>query len=134
MEGREAGKKRAARGELPLHSPRHCTILFRGMGVTPVKERLRPPIVDGLFYPAKREALGALVDQLIADSPVPRGASPAVISPHAGYEYAGPVMAAAYRAVAMRPVRLAVILGPVHRDAEDGVFLPESAAFMLVMV
>jgi len=99
------------------------------MGVTPVKERLRPPIVDGLFYPAKREALGALVDQLIADSPVPRGASPAVISPHAGYEYAGPVMAAAYRAVAMRPVRLAVILGPVHRDAEDGVFLPESAAF-----
>jgi len=37
----------------------------------------------------------ALVDQLIADSPVPRGASPAVISPHAGYEYAGPVMAAA---------------------------------------
>jgi MEMO1 family protein len=99
------------------------------MGVTPVRERLRPPIVDGLFYPAKREALGALVDQLIAGSPTPKDARPAVISPHAGYEYAGPVMAAAYRAVALRPVRLAVVLGPVHRDAEDGAFLPESEAF-----
>jgi AmmeMemoRadiSam system protein B len=99
------------------------------MGVTPLTERLRPPIVDGLFYPSKREALGTLVDQLMAASPTPRGASPAVISPHAGYEYAGPVMAAAYRAVALRPVRVAVVLGPVHRDAEDGVFLPESEAY-----
>ena len=99
------------------------------MGVTPLKESLRPPIVDGLFYPARREQLGALVDQLLAASSTPRGASPGVISPHAGYEYAGPVMAAAYRAVALRPVRIAVVLGPVHRDGEDGAFLPESDAF-----
>jgi hypothetical protein len=99
------------------------------MGVTPLKERLRPPIVDGLFYPAKREPLGALVDQLLAGSSTPEGASRAVISPHAGYEYAGAVMAAAYRAIALRHVRTAVILGPVHRDPEDGVFLPESDAF-----
>ena len=101
------------------------------MGVTPLTERVRPPIVDGLFYPAKRDALGALIDQLLADSSTPHGASPAVISPHAGLEYAGPVMAAAFRAVARRPVRLAVILGPVHRDAEDGAFLPESSAFSM---
>jgi len=99
------------------------------MGVTPLKELLRPPIVDGLFYPAKREALGALVDQLMTACSTPADARPAIISPHAGYEYAGPVMAAAYRAISLRAVRVAVVLGPVHRDAEDGVFLPESDAF-----
>jgi AmmeMemoRadiSam system protein B len=99
------------------------------MGVTPLKASIRPPIVDGLFYPAKREALGSLVDELMAHSVVPEGASFAVISPHAGYEYAGEVMAAAMRAIARRPVRTAVIIGPVHRDSGKGFFLPESERF-----
>jgi AmmeMemoRadiSam system protein B len=38
-------------------------------------------------------------------------------------------MAAAFRAVALRPVRTAVLIGPVHRDPEEGIFLPESDAF-----
>jgi MEMO1 family protein len=99
------------------------------MGVTPLKASIRPPIVDGLFYPARRDALSALVDELLARSAVPEGASFAVISPHAGYEYAGEVMAAAFRAIALRPVRTAVLMGPVHRDAEKGFFLPESEFF-----
>jgi MEMO1 family protein len=99
------------------------------MSVTPLKASTRPPIVDGLFYPAKRDALSALVDDLLAHSAVPEGASFAVISPHAGYEYAGEVMAAAFRAIARRPVRTAVLVGPVHRDAEKGIFLPESERF-----
>ena len=99
------------------------------MGVTPLKASIRPSIVDGLFYPARREALAALVDELLAHSAVPEGASFAVISPHAGYEYAGEVMAAAFRAIAQRPVRTAVLIGPVHRDSEKGIFLPESEKF-----
>jgi AmmeMemoRadiSam system protein B len=99
------------------------------MGVTPLKASIRPPIVDGLFYPAKRDALNAQIDDLRKRSTIPEGSSFAVISPHAGYEYAGQVMAAAYRAIALRPVRTAVLIGPVHRDPEDGIFLPESEAF-----
>jgi AmmeMemoRadiSam system protein B len=99
------------------------------MGVTPLKASIRPPIVDGLFYPAKRDALLSLVDGLLAHSAVPEGASFAVISPHAGYEYAGEVMAAAMRAIARRPVRTAVLIGPVHRESEKGIFLPESERF-----
>ena len=99
------------------------------MGVTPLRAAIRPPLVDGLFYPARREALAAQIDELLAGSATPRGARFAVISPHAGYEYAGAVMAAAYRAIADRRVRTAVLIGPVHRDPEDGIYLPESTAF-----
>ena len=99
------------------------------MGVTPLRAAIRPPLVDGLFYPARREALAAQIDELLARSATPRGARFAVISPHAGYGHAGAVMAAAFRAIADRRVRTAVLIGPVHRDPDDTISLPESAAF-----
>ena len=99
------------------------------MGVTPLRAAIRPPLVDGLFYPERREALAAQIDELLAGSATPRAARFAVISPHAGYEYAGPVMAAAYRAIAERHVRTVVLIGPVHRDPENSIYLPESTAF-----
>ncbi len=99
------------------------------MGVTPLRAAIRPPLVDGLFDPARREALAAQIDELLAVSSTPRAAGFAIISPHAGYEYAGAVMAAAYRSIADRHVRTAVLVGPVHRDPVTGIFLPESAVF-----
>jgi MEMO1 family protein len=99
------------------------------MSVTPLRASTRPPIVDGLFYPGKHAALASLVDDLLGRSAVPEGSSFAVIAPHAAYEYAGEVMAAAFRSLARRRVRTAVLLGPVHRDAEKAVYLPESEAF-----
>ncbi len=90
---------------------------------------VRPTLVDGLFYPAEREACAAQVDGLLAASAVPEGEGFGVLAPHAGYEYAGPVMAAAFRSVARRSVRTAVLIGPVHRDPTDAIFVPESAAF-----
>jgi len=69
------------------------------------------------------------VDDLLSRPGTPRAARWAVISPHAGFEYAGPVMGAAFRAIADRAVRTAVVIGPVHRDAEDAIYLPESSAF-----
>jgi hypothetical protein len=99
------------------------------MSVTPLKAAIRPPLVDGLFYPGRREALAAKVDDLLSRSSTPRAARFAIISPHAGYDYAGNVMAEAFASIALRPVRTAVLIGPVHRDAEDGIFLTESEAF-----
>lgn len=99
------------------------------MGVTPLRARVRPPIVDGLFYPAKSDQLSALVDKLLASSPTPEGSCFAAVSPHAGYELAGPVMASAFRGVAGRRARTVILLGPVHRDPQNGFFLPESEAF-----
>jgi AmmeMemoRadiSam system protein B len=113
------------------------TILFGGMDVIPLEPTtspvfhpgIRPPIVDGLFYPAQRSACADRVDELLDASPVPRAAGFAVVAPHAGYEYAGDVMAAAYRFISLRQVRTAVLIGPVHRDPADVVYLPESDAF-----
>jgi AmmeMemoRadiSam system protein B len=85
------------------------------MGVTPLRARVRPPIVDGLFYPAKSDQLSALVDQLLASSPTPAGSCFAAVSPHAGYELAGPITV--------------ILVGPVHRDPQNGFFLPESESF-----
>jgi AmmeMemoRadiSam system protein B len=96
------------------------------MGVTPLQARARPPIVDGLFYPAERRPLLEKVKGLLAGSPTPEGSCLGIVSPHAGYEFAGETMASAYRAIARRPVRTAVLIGPVHRDPEDGFYLPES--------
>ena len=112
-----------------LQSPDHSAILFGGMSVAPLKAATRPPLVDGLFYPARREALAAAIDLFLSRSDTPRAARFAVISPHAGFEHAGAVMGAAFRAVADRPARTAVIVGPVHRDPEDAIYLPESTIF-----
>ena len=99
------------------------------MGVTPLRARVRPPIVDGLFYPARSDQLSVLVDQLLSSSLTPQGSCFAAVSPHAAYELAGPVMASAFRAVARRTARSLVLVGPVHRDPQSGFFLPESERF-----
>jgi AmmeMemoRadiSam system protein B len=96
------------------------------MSATPLRTIIRPTLVDGLFYPARRDALAAQIDDLLEQSPVPRAAGFAVISPHAGYEYAGAVIAAAFRSISLRRVSRAVLIGPVHRDPGEGICLPES--------
>jgi len=99
------------------------------MDVSSVRARARPPIVDGLFYPAEKGPLTAMVEDLLSRSQTAQGAAFAIVSPHAGYGYAGEVMASAYRAIGLRPVRTAVLIGPVHRDPIEGLFLPESRVF-----
>jgi predicted class III extradiol MEMO1 family dioxygenase len=59
---------------------------------------VRPPAVDGLFYPADAADLAALVDGLLAGvPPVAEDGPPiAIVVPHAGYVYSGPIAATAY--------------------------------------
>ena len=99
------------------------------MGVTPLAAGLRPPLVDGLFYPARRATLAAYIDDMLARSETPKTGCFGVIAPHAGYDFTGLVMAAAYRSLALRRPRIAVVIGPVHRDPAERAFLPESTAF-----
>lgn len=93
----------------------------------------RAPTVDGIFYPAGPEALSARIAALLAEAPSPpRDAAAAVyglIAPHAALDYAGSVAAAAYRSVSERRPDLAVLLGPMHRDAPEIVVVPQSSSF-----
>jgi len=94
---------------------------------------VRSPAVAGMFYPGEARALGAEVDELLGGiEPAPRlGFPKALVVPHAGYIYSGPVAAAAYDqlAPARGIVRRVVLLGPVHRVPVRGLAIPTAEAF-----
>src|SRR4051812_3720591 len=95
---------------------------------------VRPAAVAGMFYPGDAKSLAADIDEMLAgvDSLAPRlGFPKALIVPHAGYIYSGPVAARAYDdlASARGIVRRVVLLGPVHRVPVRGLALPAAEAF-----
>ena len=93
---------------------------------------VRPAAVAGTFYPESAARLAAEVRGYLAAVPASAGIPPkAVIVPHAGYVYSGPVAAAAYeRLAALRGrVTRVVLLGPTHRVAVRGLALPRARAF-----
>lgn len=91
----------------------------------------RPPAIAGTFYPADPGALAADIDRAVAAAPVLGGAPKALVAPHAGYVYSGPVAASAYAQV--RPQKTAIrrvaLLGPCHRVPVRGLAVPSVAAF-----
>lgn len=91
----------------------------------------RPPAVAGLFYPGIASKLAHDVCALLAAAPAAAVVPKALIVPHAGYVYSGPIAATAYAAlqpIASR-IRRVVLLGPTHRVAVRGLALPGSEAF-----
>jgi AmmeMemoRadiSam system protein B/AmmeMemoRadiSam system protein A len=95
---------------------------------------VRPAAVAGAFYPGDPRQLAAEVEELLGSVEYfePRFDVPkALVVPHAGYIYSGPVAAAAYDALAPARgvVRRVVLLGPVHRVPVRGLALPEADAF-----
>ena len=92
----------------------------------------RPAAVAGMFYPGQAATLANEVAALLADAePWPGLAPKALIVPHAGYVYSGPIAASAYASLAplRDTIRRVVLLGPTHRVAVQGLALPESSAF-----
>jgi len=99
-----------------------------------VSQRIRPAAVAGAFYPGDPRALAAEVEELLdgVERFEPHFTLPkALIVPHAGYIYSGPVAAAAYDelAPARGAVKRVVLLGPVHRVPVRGLALPACEAF-----
>lgn len=96
-------------------------------------QHVRPPAVAGTFYPADPRKLGADISSMLGAVEVPRDESlpKAIVVPHAGYIYSGPIAASAYvRLRAGRDqVRRVVLLGPAHRVHVRGMALPEATAF-----
>ncbi|MGE5475912.1 MAG: AmmeMemoRadiSam system protein B, partial [Bacteroidales bacterium] len=87
---------------------------------------LRPAAVAGMFYPAEAGELSRQIAGFLAQAPHPDAAAPvpkAVIAPHAGYVYSGPVAAQAYALLAPARGRITrvVLMGPSHRVAFRGI-------------
>ncbi len=88
--------------------------------------RVRPPAVAGTFYPADPQALTGVVTEALneAAATCPTGAvPPAIVAPHAGYVYSGPVAASAYARVlpGRGQVEQVVLVGPAHTVALDAI-------------
>ncbi len=98
------------------------------------KPSVRAPAVAGTFYPGVSRELAQTLAQMLgtAAHDAPERAVPkALIAPHAGYIYSGPVAASVYAllAPARRSITRVVLLGPTHRVAVRGLALPGSQAF-----
>jgi MEMO1 family protein len=90
----------------------------------------RPPAVAGTWYPGTSGALARDVDgYLAAASDWTDGPIGAVIAPHAGLMFSGPVGAYAYKAAGTQTYDVAVLVGPSHFVAFDGVALYPDGAF-----
>ncbi|MEW5823533.1 MAG: AmmeMemoRadiSam system protein B [Pseudomonadota bacterium] len=93
---------------------------------------IRPAAVAGQFYPAEKEALWtAVMDYLRPVKSAPGKAPKALIVPHAGYIYSGPVAASAYaqlRGLAGR-IRRVVLIGPAHYRHCQGMVYPSAESF-----
>jgi len=91
----------------------------------------RPPAVAGTFYPGEAEALSHDVRTMLAEAGKAAVSPKALIVPHAGYVYSGPIAASAYALLGnVAPqIRRVVLLGPTHRVALYGLALPEGDAF-----
>lgn len=94
---------------------------------------IRSPAVAGMFYPGHpsrlRQDVGSLLDSASGapEAPPPK----ALIVPHAGYVYSGPIAASVYRRLTpvRDGIRRVVLLGPAHTVYLDGMAIPEVSRF-----
>ena len=91
---------------------------------------IRPTAVAGTWYPGTAGALTREVDDYLkAASDGPRGELTAIIAPHAGMMFSGPVGAYSYKATASRQFDVAVLVGPSHFVAFEGAALWPDGGF-----
>jgi hypothetical protein len=95
------------------------------------RPRIRPAAVAGRFYPGAPDELAAFIDRALPSAPPDAPAPKALIVPHAGYPYSGPVAATAY--ARLRPLRetvhRVVLLGPAHFAPVRGLAVSGADAF-----
>lgn len=93
--------------------------------------QFRPPAVAGTFYPGTSQALSHAVVSLLATVRPSALRPKALIVPHAGFPYSGPVAASAYATLSplRETLRRVLLLGPAHRMPVKGLALSSAAAF-----
>lgn len=94
--------------------------------------RTRPPALAGSWYPDGRASLLAAAHLLMR---VGRPGEPpalrpvALVVPHAGWNYSGPVAGAAYRLLRPGDFDRVVVVGPSHHEAFRGYAIDDATAY-----
>jgi AmmeMemoRadiSam system protein B/AmmeMemoRadiSam system protein A len=94
-------------------------------------QKVRQAGVAGSFYPADPKELTAMIDDMLAHASPPLIKNPilAVVAPHAGYQYSGPVAAYTYAALKGRKFSRVVVIAPSHYEAFDFTSVYEGDAY-----
>ena len=93
--------------------------------------RERQPAVAGTWYPGSAGALTRDIDAYLEAADVRLvGDVQAIIAPHAGLMFSGPVGAWAYKAAAAGQYDVAVLVGPSHYVGFEGVAVWGSGSFL----
>jgi len=81
-------------------------------------QKIRPPMVAGMFYPQKKQTLEREVAMLLENAQEKNisGRVLSLIVPHAGYLYSGGVAARAYRQIMDANLDVVVVISPSHRE------------------
>jgi AmmeMemoRadiSam system protein B/AmmeMemoRadiSam system protein A len=81
--------------------------------------QVRQAGVAGSFYPADPKALSDMIDGMLAQASPPSISEHilAVVAPHAGYQYSGPVAAYAYAALKGHKFSRVVVVAPSHYES-----------------
>ncbi len=95
--------------------------LVSGAAAPAPADEMRPAVWAGGFYPADPLELKALLDHLMARDAGPKASIPpeshlrALVMPHAGFVYSGPVAAQGARLLRGRHYGKVLLIGPDHR-------------------
>ncbi len=99
---------------------------------TDTADAVRQPAVAGQFYPATAGDLQAAVRHYLAHAAPVEPPPKAIIAPHAGYVFSGPVAGSAYAGwqdLGTRVQRV-VLLGPAHSVYLRGMAVPAARTFL----
>ena len=107
------------------------TFSFPGEKKETREGNVRKAAVAGAFYPGDKGTLEKDVDTLLRQADPPEIKEPirAIMVPHAGYIYSGPVAAYAYKELEGRDIRTVILIGNSHRHSFDGIALYAKGAF-----
>ncbi len=96
-----------------------------------LQHQYRPARVAGMFYPAEPRQIARLLAEWSRNGPNPTGVGilKALIVPHAGYIYSGPVAHTAYQLLKNQAFTTVILIGPSHFDGFEGVTIYPGAGY-----
>lgn len=92
---------------------------------------VRPSPIAGAWYEGNPKALARVVDQYLDQAELPElpGEVIAVIAPHAGHIYSGPVAGYAFAAVRGRTPDVVAVLSPMHQPYYESLLTTAHSAY-----
>ncbi|MDY7001433.1 MAG: AmmeMemoRadiSam system protein B [Thermodesulfobacteriota bacterium] len=107
-----------------------CFLVFPAKPA-PARENIRESVLAGMWYPGSaadlRDMVGKFLDQAAAAEP--QGRLTALVAPHAGYPYSGPIAAHAYKLLYGKKFETVVVIGPSHHAAFPGVSVYDQGGY-----